>query len=208
MIDRALAEADLSEGAIARSTLAACPEGSILVVGNSMPVRDLDMYCPASARDVRVAHQRGASGIDGLVSGAAGARSASRDPVALLLGDLSFLHDLAALPLLASARDTLVVVVVQNGGGRIFERLPVAGAIDGDMLDRLFVTPVSADIERAAAAFGVRFARTETKAGLDEALAGAFAHRGATLIEAVVPPHGGAAMSARIKSELPTELAP
>lgn len=206
-IDGALAEAELSEGAIARATAGSCPEGSILAIGNSMPVRDLDTYCPASPRDLRVLHQRGASGIDGLVSGAAGARSVSEDPVALLLGDLSLLHDVGALSLLAGARGPLPVVVVQNGGGRIFERLPIAGAVDAALFDRTFVTPVAARFEQAAAAFGVGYARAETKAALDEALARAWASDGATLIEAVVPPHGGAAMGARIKGELARQLA-
>src|SRR6185312_4406561 len=65
LVDRAASAAPLTEGAIVRATLSACPEGSLLVIGNSTPVRDLDAYCPASEREVLVLHQRGASGIDG-----------------------------------------------------------------------------------------------------------------------------------------------
>jgi 2-succinyl-5-enolpyruvyl-6-hydroxy-3-cyclohexene-1-carboxylate synthase len=205
VIDRAL-EGGLSEGAVARALVASCPEGALLAVGNSTPVRDLDAYCAASARELRVIHQRGASGIDGLVSGAAGARSVAKDPVALLLGDLSMLHDLSALALLAEARGPLVVVVVQNGGGRIFEQLPIARAADPALFERCFATPVPVRFEQAAAAFGVAFARVETAAALDEALAKAWASKGATLIEAVVPPHGGAAIAARVRAKLTEEL--
>ena len=80
---------ELSEGAVAQALVGSCPEGALLVVGNSTPVRDLDTFCAPSSRVLRVIHQRGASGIDGLVSGAAGAASVDGGPVALLLGDIS-----------------------------------------------------------------------------------------------------------------------
>ena len=202
--ERALAEAGFTEGAVARAVLAACPEGSILAIGNSTPVRDLDAFCPASGRDVRVLHQRGASGIDGLVSGAAGSASVSARPVALLLGDVSLVHDLTALGLarIAGAAAPFVIVVVQNGGGRIFEQLPIAGAVDAELFERTFATPQAVRFDHAAAAFGVAYARVETAAALAEALAAGWSRRGATLIEAVVPPHGGAATMARIRAEL------
>jgi 2-succinyl-5-enolpyruvyl-6-hydroxy-3-cyclohexene-1-carboxylate synthase len=204
--DRALAEAGFTEGAVARAMLAACPEGAILVIGNSTPVRDLDAYCPASGRDVRVLHQRGASGIDGLVSGAVGASTVSAQPVALLLGDVSLLHDLTALGLahLAGRDAPLVIVVVQNGGGRIFEQLPIARALGAELFERTFATPQAVRFEHAAAAFGVPYARATSASGLAEALTAAWSRRGATLIEAVVPPHDGAKTMARIRAELLT----
>jgi 2-succinyl-5-enolpyruvyl-6-hydroxy-3-cyclohexene-1-carboxylate synthase len=205
VIDRALAEG-FSEGAVARALVASAPEGAILAVGNSTPVRDLDAYCPASTKALRVLHQRGASGIDGLVSGAAGARSVAAEPVALLLGDLSLFHDVGALSLLARAKGPLVVVVVQNGGGRIFEQLPIARAAEPAVFDRCFATPVDVRFAEAAAAFGVAYARVEDRAALDEALARAWQSDRPMLVEAVVPPHGGAALSARIKAELAREL--
>jgi 2-succinyl-5-enolpyruvyl-6-hydroxy-3-cyclohexene-1-carboxylate synthase len=74
-------------------------------------------------------------------------------------------------------------------------------------MDRCFTTPVSVHFEHAAAAFGVAYARASTLAELREALGRAWAARGATLVEAVVPPHGGAAIAAQIKAELARELA-
>lgn len=195
------AHCTLSEAAVARAVIEACPPDSILVLGNSSPVRDIDAYCPASARPLRVLHQRGASGIDGLVSGAAGALAASAAPVTLLLGDLSFLHDLGGLAAARSATTSppgdclspLVIVVVNNGGGRIFEQLPIARAIDTATFERCFATPEPLDLAAAARAFGLPFERAETPESLALALGRAHAAPAATLIEAVVPPHGGAA---------------
>ncbi len=200
--DRAADAPDLGEGAIARATVASCPEGALLVVGNSTPVRDLDVFCPPSPHAVRVVHQRGASGIDGLVSGAAGAAVAAGGPLALLLGDIALLHDLTALGLLARAEGPLVVVVVQNGGGRIFDQLPVAESTDPAVFERCFATPQAVRFEHAAAAFGVPYARAETRAALDEALAAAWARRGATLIEAIAAPGEGARIMSGIWAEL------
>ena len=200
--ERALAEAGFTEGAVARAVLAACPEGSILVVGNSTPVRDLDAFCPASGRDVRILHQRGASGIDGLVAGAVGAATVSPRPVSLLLGDVSLLHDLTSLGLASRLEAPFVVVVVQNGGGRIFEQLPIARAVDAELFERTFATPQTVRFEPAAAAFGIAYARAETGASLAEALSAAWSRRGPTLIEAVVPPHGGARTMALLRAEL------
>ena len=185
--------APLTEAAAARAIVAACPADSILVLGNSSPVRDVDTFCFASPKPLRVLHQRGASGIDGLVSGAAGAQSVSGTPVTLLLGDLSFLHDLGGLALARAAAGPLVIVVVNNGGGRIFEQLPIGRVLGpGDAFERCFATPEPVDLAAAAAAFDIPFARAATPESLAESLARARSHAGATLVEALVPPHDGA----------------
>ena len=203
---RALAGEALSEGSIARAVVASCPEGAILAIGNSTPVRDLDAYCPASARSLRVLHQRGASGIDGLLSGAAGARSVSSAPVALLLGDLSLLHDLTGLGLLRRVAAPFVAVVVQNGGGRIFDHLPIAASWEAEPFERYFATPEPVRFDHAAAAFGVAYARAATRAELSAALTAAWSADVPTLIEAVAPPREGAKKIAKLWSDLGAEL--
>jgi 2-succinyl-5-enolpyruvyl-6-hydroxy-3-cyclohexene-1-carboxylate synthase len=145
-----------------------------------------------------VAHQRGASGIDGLVSGGAGVQAATLGPVALLIGDLALLHDLGGLSLLARAEGPLCVVVVNNGGGRIFDQLPVARRIDADLFERCFAAPQAVRFDLAAEAFGVPHARVETTLALGEALAAAWARRGPTLIEAVTSPGEGARLARQI----------
>ncbi|MCC6556618.1 MAG: 2-succinyl-5-enolpyruvyl-6-hydroxy-3-cyclohexene-1-carboxylic-acid synthase [Polyangiaceae bacterium] len=203
---RAAGGAPLTEGAVVREAVRACPEGSLLAIGNSMPVRDVDTYCPPSARALRVLHQRGASGIDGLVSGAAGARSVAGAPLTLVLGDLSLLHDLTGLLLAARSAaggPPLVVVAVQNDGGRIFEHLPIAASAGGSaLLDRCFTMPQGLDFAPAAAMFGLAYARAEGADALARALAEAHARGGATLIEAVVPPRDAAARAARLCDEV------
>jgi 2-succinyl-5-enolpyruvyl-6-hydroxy-3-cyclohexene-1-carboxylate synthase len=195
VLETALTEAEtLTEGAVARAVAHACPAGSTLVLGNSSPVRDADTWTLVSSKPLHVLHQRGASGIDGLVSGAAGAQTVSQAPVSLLLGDLSLLHDIGGLAVAREARGPLVIVVVNNAGGRIFEQLPIGRALGpGPAFERCFATPQPIDFAAAAAAFGIAFERARAAPALAAALAAAHERSSATLIEAVVPPHDGAA---------------
>jgi 2-succinyl-5-enolpyruvyl-6-hydroxy-3-cyclohexene-1-carboxylate synthase len=196
----------LTEGRVARDVAVALPEGATLMVGNSGPVRDLDTYAPPTRRGLRVLHQRGVSGIDGLLSGAAGARGALDGPMALLVGDLAFAHDLGGLAAARAVKGPLAVVVVQNRGGRIFEQLPIARSVDRRALDRLFVTPQALDVERAGAAFGLAHRRAETPFELAAALREALSAGAPIVIEAIVEP-GAASRRARIWSEWPRRLA-
>lgn len=189
----------LGEGAVARAAFDALPAGGVLVVGNSTPVRDLDTYVPPCAKPVTVAHQRGASGIDGLLAGAAGTRSVVDAPVVALVGDVSFAHDVGSLPLLARARAPLAVVVVNNGGGRIFDQLPIGSLPEmSEHFERFFATPPSIDVVATARAFGIEAVRVEAAADLASALSRSVARDGATIIEALVPPREGARRRASI----------
>lgn len=161
--DRARALADEaagqagSQGEAVRAAVDAIPRGGVLVVGNSMPVRDVDLYVPAGDRDITVLAQRGAAGIDGLIAGAAGAAAASGRPTLLLLGDVSFQHDVGGLAAAAAVATSLAIVVINNGGGRLFELLPVRGLPEaGPVFERFFLTPPGVDVGDAAGAFGVR----------------------------------------------------
>jgi 2-succinyl-5-enolpyruvyl-6-hydroxy-3-cyclohexene-1-carboxylate synthase len=141
-----------SEPRIARDVAAAVPQGGTLVIGNSTPIRDLDLTM--SPRDgIRVIANRGASGIDGLVSTAIGAASASRGSIIALIGDLTAIHDLGAIAWNAKRIDVeLTVVVVDNGGGQIFSMLP---QLDLPEHRRLFVTPHELTFARASEALGI-----------------------------------------------------
>ncbi len=206
LAEKHAANSSLTEAMVARSVIAACPEGALLMVGNSMPVRDVDLWAPARTQRLGVLHQRGVSGIDGLVAGAAGAASVAGRPVVLLLGDTSVLHDLTSLALARRAPGPLVIVVVQNQGGRIFERLPVVRAVDRERFDKYFTMYEQVDLEHAAAAFGVRFVRTDNHGTLVQSLAQAVETRGVTLIEAVVPPDDGTTRATRFRAEVALAL--
>ncbi|MGD8494746.1 MAG: 2-succinyl-5-enolpyruvyl-6-hydroxy-3-cyclohexene-1-carboxylic-acid synthase [Gemmatimonadales bacterium] len=184
-----------SQGEAVRIAVEAVPEGGWLMVGNSMPVRDVDLYVPASNRGIGVLSQRGAAGIDGLIAGAAGAASASGRPTVLLLGDVSFQHDVGGLAAAARVEIPLVVVTLSNGGGRLFELLPVRRLPGVEpTFERFFLTRPGLDATAAAAAFGVRSSRTEGAGELENALSEALDAPGASVIEAVVQPDGADAV--------------
>ena len=145
------------EGRVARDVVGGLPAGSTLVVGSSMPVRDVESFARART-GVRFLTNRGVNGIDGFVStvlGAAAGTPAGDGPVVALCGDLTFLHDAGGL--LGAARRGLsaTFVVVDNDGGGIFNFLPQARAGLGDAFEVLFGTPQGVDLAELAALHGI-----------------------------------------------------
>jgi len=185
-VRRAMAQAlagepELYEGKIFPQLLAQMPEGGALHVGNSMPVRDLDTYGASCATALEVFCNRGANGIDGVMSAAIGAAAVRNGPTVLVIGDLSFLHDLGALQLTARHRVHLVIVLINNDGGGIFSFLPQADL--GDAFERYFATPHGLDFEPAVKMVDGRYARPQTWAEFEAALAGALGERRLHVIE-------------------------
>ncbi len=155
VIARHLDGADpFQEGALFPALLDALPEGGVLYVGNSMPIRDLDAFAPAFPRRVRVLANRGASGIDGVVSSALGASAASDAPLLLVTGDLSFHHDLNALHMARGERVHATIVVVNNDGGGIFSFLPAARHA---AFERYFGTPHGLNFAPVSAMYGIPY---------------------------------------------------
>ncbi len=193
----------LSEPAAMRAVAAALPESAILAVGNSLAVRDLDLYGPSSSSHV-VLHQRGAAGIDGLVAGAFGARLAAEAsaPVALVIGDVSAQHDVASFALLRDVDAPLLVIVIDNGGGRIFEGLPVKGAIDRPAFEKLFTTAPAPFLEGAVEAFGVAHVTVTSASELARVVTLACQSPKATVIRVVTPYQAGQRDRAAIRAAL------
>ncbi len=189
----------LSEGLVARVVVEALPAGGGLALGNSLPIREVDAYSPPWEKPLTVWSQRGASGIDGVLAGAAGFVSSLREPSILLIGDVSFLHSLSGLATMSHVRSPLAIVVVNNDGGRIFEQLPLAeqAASQGLALDP-WITPHGLDLEPAAQLFRLPFRRVETKFHLRIALAEALARTRTSIIEAKVPPGGALLQNQRL----------
>ena len=155
----------------------------------SMPIRDLEWFAPATAAPPRVLANRGANGIDGLVStslGVASAEPGAGTPTVALLGDLAFLHDVSGLVNLPECPCTFVVP--DNRGGGIFSFLPQAGEVEHSLFERLFATPPTSDISAVARGFGLRVDTVATTAELEEALCSNTASgRVPALIRAVMP---------------------
>jgi 2-succinyl-5-enolpyruvyl-6-hydroxy-3-cyclohexene-1-carboxylate synthase len=178
------ATGDTLTEAVTVDAVVAASRGATLFVGNSLPVREIDTWALPMTRGPRVLSQRGASGIDGNLAGAAGSASKLGATVALV-GDVTFLHDLGGLAAVAKCTCTMVVVVINNGGGRIFEQLPIGGHVEALPY---FSTPHHADLGAAARVFGVRHTVVSSRTALVDALVEALAFERASVIEAVVPP--------------------
>ena len=162
---------ELNEPQVARAVHThAADAGATVVVSASMPIRDLEWFAPALAVPPRVLANRGANGIDGVVSTALGvAASEPNHPTVALLGDLAFLHDVSGLVNLPDVPCTFVVV--DNGGGGIFSFLPQAEELEGATFDRLFGTPPTSDVGAVARGFGLAVEEVTTLSGLEAALA-------------------------------------
>lgn len=155
---------DLTEPGIARALSASLDPGVTFVVASSMPIRDLEWYGhPASSH--RVLANRGANGIDGLVSTALGA-AAGGGPVVAVLGDLAFLHDAGGLLGAGRPSSPCTIVVVDNDGGGIFSFLPQATSMEAATFERFFATPHGTSIERVAQAYGAEVSSPTDIAGL------------------------------------------
>ncbi len=156
-IDDALGTRDgPTEPGVARAVVDALPDGARLVVSSSMPVRDVEWF--SRPRDGITVHaNRGANGIDGVVSTALGVAAGSRNPTVALVGDLAFLHDTGGLLWARSRELDCTFVVVDNDGGGIFSFLPQAAGdvVDAATFERLFGTPHGIDVRDVAGAHGI-----------------------------------------------------
>lgn len=157
------------------------PDGATLMAGNSMPVRDVDAFVRGTPRAVRILGNRGANGIDGVVSTALGASAAAAGPVALAVGDVSFVHDLGGLLAARAHGLRATILLLNNDGGGIFSFLPVAR--HRERFEHLFGTPHGLDLSAVRDLFGVGFERPATAADVRSCLGAALEREGVTVVE-------------------------
>jgi 2-succinyl-5-enolpyruvyl-6-hydroxy-3-cyclohexene-1-carboxylate synthase len=164
----ALSEAgEMSEPLVARTVADQLPAGVDLVVSSSMPIRDHEWF---GGRRATAHSNRGANGIDGVMSTGRGIAAMGKS-VAVLIGDLAFVHDSNALVGLVANGIDLRVVVVDNDGGGIFSFLPQASTLDHDRFEQLFGTPLGTDVAALAAAHGLDVSTVSTARELTDQLA-------------------------------------
>jgi 2-succinyl-5-enolpyruvyl-6-hydroxy-3-cyclohexene-1-carboxylate synthase len=137
------------------------PDGAVLWASSSMPVRDMDAWLPSTDRAITVRSNRGANGIDGVVSTALGSAAVADGPVALVVGDIAFLHDLNALVGARLHGLSATILLMNNDGGGIFSFLAQAqpgAAVPGSGLpehyEELFGTPHGIDVGPIVTALG------------------------------------------------------
>jgi 2-succinyl-5-enolpyruvyl-6-hydroxy-3-cyclohexene-1-carboxylate synthase len=126
------------------------PEEALVWVSSSMPIRDVEAYFPQSPKRLRFLANRGANGIDGVVSSALGAARGSGLPTWLLTGELALLHDVGGLLAARRAGVDLRIVCLNNGGGAIFDFLPVSEHAERRLYEEHIATPAGVDLAQLA----------------------------------------------------------
>jgi 2-succinyl-5-enolpyruvyl-6-hydroxy-3-cyclohexene-1-carboxylate synthase len=141
-----------NESRIITELLKEIPNGSSLMVSNSIPIRDLDLAASLMNKKVKVFHNRGASGIDGIISTALGIAKSSKYKTYLLIGDLAFYYDINSLLIAQKNSIPLTIILINNNGGRIFEALPISE--HKNIFEEYFATPHNLNFSEFIHAFG------------------------------------------------------
>jgi len=179
-IESELSEAgELTEPSLQLALANAYANGDLVYTASSMPIRDQEAFLPSAATDVTFLCNRGANGIDGLISSGIGAAHATGKPTTILTGDLGLLHDIGGLAALRDVSTPVRIVVIDNDGGGIFHFLPQEQALANEEFESLLGTPRGVNVAKAAALFDLPHHRLESLAQLPSALAA-----GTGLIEA------------------------
>ena len=157
------------------------PSDSLLFAGNSMPVRDMDTFFPSTELPIRFMANRGASGIDGVVSTALGVSAVSSGRLVLVVGDISFYHDMNGLLAAKNFDLNVTSIVINNNGGGIFSFLPQVNY--EDIFEPYFATPHGLTFRAAAELYELDYCLVNDWGAFTEALKGSLAGTGTTVIE-------------------------
>lgn len=205
----------MSEAHVAKAISRYLPKGDGLFVGNSMPIRDLDMFCSPRSYEMDamfpgcpIAANRGASGIDGVLSSAAGYADGLQRKCTLVIGDVSFLHDTNGLNLLRTGGTSpaLTVVLINNSGGGIFDFLPIAGDVPDDQFRPLWTTPQYVDIAGLCRAQGIPHMKVTDMSDLKKCLESSWALNRHCVLEVVTEIRSNVDHHDLIKEEVCNEI--
>jgi 2-succinyl-5-enolpyruvyl-6-hydroxy-3-cyclohexene-1-carboxylate synthase len=190
----------LSEPFVSRHLSAVVPDGSCLFLSNSMPVRDMDLYGVNNRKHIFSAANRGVSGIDGILSTAIGMTTAREAPTTLVIGDMAFIYDLNALALLSSQTLPIIVVVINNRGGGIFDFLPISQS--PDVLERFFVAKHDFQFAGVCETFKIDYHEARKKDDFIQAYAKAVKKQTPAVIEVVTDRKTNLELRRSIKAEI------
>jgi 2-succinyl-5-enolpyruvyl-6-hydroxy-3-cyclohexene-1-carboxylate synthase len=180
-IGAALVSTPLHEGHIVRALAAKLPDAAQVFIGSSMPIRAADSFWPHAKPQQLFLGNRGASGIDGLVSSGLGVAAARPSlPTVLMLGDLSVYHDMNGLWALRRHSIKATLVVCDNNGGGVFNFLPQAQHTD--VFEEIFATPLGLDFAQVARLYGLVYSPVTDRAGLEPAIADALGAQTSTMV--------------------------
>jgi 2-succinyl-5-enolpyruvyl-6-hydroxy-3-cyclohexene-1-carboxylate synthase len=198
-----LSRADtLTEPGLQLALAQAYADEELIYTASSMPIRDQEAFLPSTDSDATFLCNRGANGIDGLISSGIGAAHATGKPTTILTGDLGLLHDLGGLAALRDVSTPVRIVVIDNDGGGIFHFLPQQDALDREEFEALLGTPRGVDVEKAAALFDIPHRKLESLDELSDALA-----RGTGLIEVKTDRQANAALHRQLYQRVEAALA-
>lgn len=173
-------ETSMDEGRIFTELSRLLPKEANLFVSNSMPIRDCDSFFHCNDTNSTVYANRGANGIDGVVSTALGV-SVKGNPTVLVIGDLSFYHDMNGLLAAKMLKLNITIIVVNNDGGGIFSFLPQSS--EKEYFEELFGTPHGIDFSHAVQMYGGQFTRVESWLHFEETLLDSFQKEGLNVLE-------------------------
>ena len=173
-------EAELSEGKLFALLADMMPLESTLFVGNSMPIRDLDTFFLNNGKGIQTIANRGANGIDGVVSTALGVSTVSKNSV-LAIGDLSFFHDMNGLLAAKLQKQNITILLVNNDGGGIFSFLPQAN--EREHFETLFGTPHGLDFSHTAQLYGGKYNKVQNWDEFEKVFTESFEIQGLKIIE-------------------------
>lgn len=171
------------EGKVITELLKSLPNKANLIIANSTPVRDFDLFTAPSNKKINLIFNRGVSGIDGIISTAAGVSASLKTPTFLVTGDLSFFHDLNGLHTVVNNSLNLNIVLINNNGGGIFRMMPVSNTLKHKYFNKYFITPHNIDFAFAIKAFGGNYFKIKSWNELDKQLSGTAKLRGLNIFE-------------------------
>ncbi|WP_456273572.1 2-succinyl-5-enolpyruvyl-6-hydroxy-3-cyclohexene-1-carboxylic-acid synthase [Bacillus sp. AK031] len=180
--DYQAASNQLDEGMSVRTFIDSLPEEAVVFASNSMPIRDIDTFFANNSKNIRIMGNRGANGIDGILSTALGISTAGK-PTYLVIGDLAFYHDMNGLLAGKMHKLNLKILLINNNGGGIFSYLPQSN--EKEHFELLFGTPADLNFSHAASLYGAHFNKVENQEQLSQSISEWESHKGLSIIEAI-----------------------